>query len=128
MGGAPCKSSPLHVAWIFGPSFILWHIWLERNWRIFQDVWLGVMHLWWKISHSLQETIQVKCELDGGMDPVDLAICNRLNFHFQDGVAAQRFLSLSRQLQHQRKGRVNQDRHWTPPPCGFLKINTDGSS
>ena len=35
---------------------------------------------------------------------------------------------MSRQLQHQRKGQVNQDGHWTPPPCGVLKINTDGSS
>ena len=23
---------------------------------------------------------------------------------------------------------VNRDGHWTPPPCGVLKINTDGSS
>ena len=107
---------------------MLWHIWLERNRRIFQDVRLGVLHLWWKISHSLQETILVKCELDGGMDPVDLAICNRLNFHLQDGVAAHRFPSMSRQLHHQRKGQVNRDGHWTPPPCGVLKINTDGSS
>ncbi len=53
----------------------------------------------------------MKCELDGGMDPVDLAICTRLNFHLQDGPAAQRFPSMSRQLQHQRKGRVNRDGH-----------------
>ena len=62
------------------------------------------------------------------MDPVDLAICNRLNFHLQDGAAAQRFPLMSRKLQHQRTGRVNRDGHWTPPPCGILKINTDGSS
>ena len=81
MGSAPSKSSSLHAAWIAGPSFIFWHIWLESNRRIFQDVWLGVMYLWWNISHSLQETIHVKCELDGGMDPIDLAIFNCLNFH-----------------------------------------------
>ena len=74
LGNAPSKSSSLHAAWIAGPSFILWHIWLERDRRIFQGVRLGVLHLWWKISYSLQETIHVKCELDGGMDPVDLAI------------------------------------------------------
>ena len=107
---------------------MLWYIWLERNRRIFQGVQLGVLHLWWKFSHFLQETIHVKCELDGGMDPIDLAICNHLNFHLQDGVIAQRFPSVSMQLQYQRKGRVNRDGHWTPPTCGVLKINTDGSS
>jgi len=61
----------------------------------------------WKFSHSFQETIHVKCELDGGMDPIDLAICNHLKFHLQDGATAQRFPSVSRQLQHQRKGQVN---------------------
>ena len=70
----------------------------------------------------------MKCELNGGMDLVDLAICNRLNFHMQDGAAAHRFPSISRKLHHQRKGQVNRDVHWTPPPCGVLKINTDGSS
>ena len=48
--------------------------------------------------------------------------------YLQDGVTAQRFPSVSRQLPHQRKGQVNRDGHWTPPPCGILKINTDGSS
>ena len=35
---------------------------------------------------------------------------------------------MSRKLPHQRIGRVNRDGHWTHPPCGILKINTDGSS
>ena len=70
----------------------------------------------------------MKCELDGGMDPVDLAICQSLNFHLQDGAVAQRFPSVSRQPRHQRKGQVNRDGHWTPPFDGVLKSNTDGSS
>ena len=78
------------------------------------------MDLWWKISHSLQETIQAKCVLDGGMNLVDLAICNRLNFHLQDGVAAQRYPRVTRQPWHQRKGQVNREGHWTPPPYGVL--------
>jgi hypothetical protein len=126
LGSAPSKASPLHAAWIAGPSFILWHSWLERNRQIFQDVSIGVMHLWWKISHSLQETIQAKCELDGGMDPADLSICNRLNFHLQDGAAAQWYQRVSKQPRQQGKGRVNRDGHWTPH--GVLKINTDGFS
>ena len=100
LGGSPSKYSPLLAAWIAGPSFMLWHIWLERNCQIFQGVRLGVLHVWWKISHSLQEIIQVNCKLDGGMDLVDLAICNHLNFHLQDGAIDQRFPSVSRQLQH----------------------------
>ena len=86
------------------------------------------MHIWQKISRSLQETIQVKCSLAGGMDPIDLAICNRLNFHLQDGVAAQKYPRVTRQPWHQRKGQVNWDGHWTPPPHRVLKINTNGSS
>ena len=35
---------------------------------------------------------------------------------------------MSKKLQHQRTSRVNWDGHWTPPPCGILKINNDGSS
>lgn len=128
LGSAPSKSSPLHVAWIAGPSFILWHIWLERNRRIFQDVRIGVMYLWWKISHSLQETIQVKCALDGGVDLADLVICNRLNFHLQDGVAAQWYPRVPKQSRQRRKGRVNREGHWTPPLHGVLKFNIDGSS
>ena len=89
LGSAPSKAAFLHIVWIDGPLFILWHIWLERNRRIFQDVRIDVMHLWWKISHSLHETIQAKCELNGAMDQADLAMCNCLNFYLQDGAATQ---------------------------------------
>ena len=52
-GKAPVKTSFLQVAWTLGPSFIIWHIWLERNRRIFKGEFLEVFHLWWKILHSL---------------------------------------------------------------------------
>lgn len=63
------------------------------------------MPLWWKISHSLQETSQVKCVLDGGMDPDNLAICNRLNFHLQDEVVAQWYQRVPKQPHNKVKDR-----------------------
>ena len=41
-GKTPVQTSFLQVAWTIGPSFIIWHIWLERNRRIFRDEFLEV--------------------------------------------------------------------------------------
>ena len=56
------------------------------------------MHLWWKISHSLQETIQAKCELDVGIYWADVAMCNHLNFHLRDGATAQWYQKVPKSL------------------------------
>ena len=69
------------------------------------------MHIWWKILHSLHETIKVKCALDGGMNPTNLAICSYLNFHLQDGVVTQWYQRVPKQLWQQGKGQVNQEGH-----------------
>ena len=89
------------------------------------------MHLWWKISYSLQETIQAKCKLDGCMDCDDLAICSCLNFHFRDefsGVVGQWYHNVPNHPRHQWKWWVNRVGHWSPPPPRVLKDNTNGSS
>lgn len=65
-------SSFLQVAWALGPLFIIWNLWLERNHWIFQDVQLVSPHLWWKILHSLGETIAAKCYMTESIDPCDV--------------------------------------------------------
>ena len=89
------------------------------------------MHIWWKIFHSLQETIQTKCEFDGGMDLGDLSICKHLKLHFQNefsGVAGHWYHKVPNHPRRQGKRWVNHVDHWSPPPLRVLKVNIDGSS
>ena len=36
-GSSVVRTPFLLIAWVIGPSLIIWHIWLERNRRIFLD-------------------------------------------------------------------------------------------
>lgn len=78
-GRAPISTSFLQTAWAIGPSFIFWNLWLERNWRIFQDVQLVAPHLCGKILHSLGETVAAKCDMSIPIAPSDVGSFNRLH-------------------------------------------------
>ena len=80
MGHPPTKTSFLQVSWTIGPSLILWHVWLERNMRIFHDVQFEIRHLWGKIVNSLHEALLAKCDIGGGLDPRDAGIYSCLSF------------------------------------------------
>ena len=127
LGHPPAKASFLQVAWSIGPSLILWHLWLERNRRIFQDVHFELRFLWGKIINSLHETLQAKCDVAGGLDPIDAGIYSRFSFAPpSDTPYAPHTRSVNGIRQHLHP--VNREGHWTPPAVGVLKINTDGSS
>ena len=122
LGRPPAKTSFLWVAWLAGPSLILWNLWLERNRRIFSDSKLESLHLWRIILSRLQETISAKCEMSENIDPGDVATVRNLNL-----MECRRGDTLGKRPRH-GKQRVCRDGRWTPPPDGTLKINTDGSS
>ena len=124
---SPSKTFFLQVAWSIGPSFILWHVWLERNRRIFHDMQLEVRQLWGKIVNSLQETLLAKCDIDGGLDPIDAGIFSRLSFPFQGCTPLAPHTRSGNSSKHHSQ-RVNRQVHWSPPEAGTLKINTNGSS
>ena len=77
---SPSKIFFLQVPWSIGPSFILWHVWLERNRRIVHDMQLEIRKLWGNIVNSLQETLLGKCDIDGSLDPIDAGIYSHLSF------------------------------------------------
>lgn len=119
-GKALVSSSFLHVAWALGPSFIIWHIWLERNRRIFQDVMMEAHRLWCKIIHSLGETVAAKCDLTEAVDPRDVVWCNHLHLPPQQGY-------FIRRCGRHPSQKINREGRWSPPQ-GVLKITTDESS
>lgn len=86
-----------------------------------------VVHLWWKIIHSLREIVLAKCEMTRGVDPRDVVICNHLDFPLRGGS-----LGCVGKVRRSRcrhlLWRLNQEGHWTPPPHGVFKINIDVSS
>ena len=85
LGSAPSKSSSLHAAWIASPPFMLLAYLVGE-----ESSTLPRCSNWYYASlvedlTFSSGTIQVKCALDGGMDPSDLTICNHLIFHLQRG-------------------------------------------
>ena len=122
LGRPPAKTSFLQVAWLIGPVFILWNLWLERNRRVFCDVKTGSSKLWKLILNRLQETIYAKCDVSVNIDAGDQGIVRNLelNDSWWGGSPGKR--------PSHGKQRVCRDGRWSPPPTGFLKINTDGSS
>ena len=83
--------------------------------------------LWGKIINSLHETLQAKCDVAGGLDPIDAGIYSRFSFAPpSDTPYAPHTRSVNGTRQHLHP--VNREGHWTPPAVGVLKINTDGSS
>ncbi|XP_059064240.1 uncharacterized protein LOC131856461 [Cryptomeria japonica] len=122
LGRPPAKTSFLQAAWLVGPIFILWNLWLERNHRIFCGSKLGSSQVWKLILNRLQEMIYAKCDMSTYIDPGDQAIVRNLNLG--DSCKG---CSLRKRPSH-GKQRVSRDGRWSPPPMGILKINTDGSS
>lgn len=54
------KSSKWGILWVVSPSMLTWHLWKERNRRIFNDKALEVdVHIP-KIKHAIEEVVNVK--------------------------------------------------------------------
>ena len=122
LGRPPAKTSFLQVAWLVGPVFILWNLWLERNRRIFCEAKSSCSQLWKLILNRIQETIYAKCDMSANVGPQEQVIMQNLNLKDSRWGG-----SPSNRPSH-GKQRVCRNGQWAPPPTGFLKINTDGSS
>lgn len=48
----------IQLIWRMFPGIILWHIWKERNNRIFRGISLESMKVWRKIVINVQETVR----------------------------------------------------------------------
>ncbi|XP_059066340.1 uncharacterized protein LOC131061549 [Cryptomeria japonica] len=121
--GRPPSSAPfLQEVWYAGPIFLLWQVWLERNRRIFRGEQLGIQQVWTRIMGMVQETVKAKSEIILPMEEGDAEIVNR--FGIQGISPASACARRGRRVKH----RVQRMGKWLPPPAGFLKINTDGSS
>ena len=79
LGRPPTKISFLQVAWTVGLIFILWKLWLERNYRVFYDTKLASFQLWKMILSRLQKTIFAKCDMSERIEPSHHAIVRNLN-------------------------------------------------
>jgi ribonuclease HI len=121
--GLPSVRTPfLLIAWAIGPSLIIWHIWLERNRRIFLDRKLLVGQLWLRILGGIQETLEAKCDLSVPVDTADLGIISALGLSLGGK-------GIVKTTHHgSKREKVNRAGNWCPPALGELKINTDGSS
>lgn len=67
--------------WPIFSNLIIWHIWLERNHKIFLDNKLLVGQVWDHILGALQETLYAKCDLSGLVDPRDIGIIHNLGIY-----------------------------------------------
>ena len=88
---------------------------------------LEIRQLWGKFVNSLQETLLAKCDIDGGLDPIDGGIYSHLSFPLQGCVPLAPHIRSRNSTKHHSQ-HVNRQGHWSPPEVGTLKINTDGSS
>lgn len=82
---------------------------------------LGTHPLWWKILHSLGETILEKCDLSEDMDSGDVMFYNRLHLPPPQH-------QLMRNICRYPFQKIDRVGRWFPPPQSILKINTDRSS
>jgi hypothetical protein len=105
--------------WQLLPGFTLWHIWKERNKRIFQSKASPPTSTWERIMKLIQETIkrrQWKTE-DLKCSPGEWFILHNWHLSLADTPTS---AVVTR--------RPSSPTTWTPPPIGFIKINFDGAS
>ena len=118
----PSLTPFLQDVWYVGPIFLLWQVWLERNRRIFRGENLGIQQVWLRIMGMIQETVKAKSEMVLPLEKRDAEMADRL------GIQGLSLVLACVRRDRRAKQKVQRMGGWLPPPVGFLKINTDGSS
>ena len=75
----------INRAWTLSLGFLLWHIWKERNHRIFQDTEQPLQHIWQRFIDNISETILVESWADEDWQTVgfESQILDYLNLKLQ---------------------------------------------
>ncbi|GLJ33938.1 hypothetical protein SUGI_0682780 [Cryptomeria japonica] len=111
------KSSKWAILWVVSPSMLIWHLWKERNCRIFNEEALEVDVLISKIKHAIEEVVKVKSlgrtfesytKWDMVMKNIwSLPMCS--DNKFSDSKSCRKNIK------------------WSPPHPEFLKMKFDGA-
>lgn len=109
------KNSKWGILWVVSPSLLTWHLWKERNRRIFNDEAVEVDVLIPKIKHAIEEVVNVKIlgRIYKSYTKWDMAMENnwllskKSNYKFSDLKSCRKNIK------------------WIPPPFGYLKMIFD---
>ena len=106
--------------WKSVPGFLLWSIWKERNYRIFQDEHRNIEFSKDSILTNIQQLIQMKCREESNEKPSaqDLRILKCFRLEATSSITTSRHRTLP----------SSQIDKWQCPPEGGLKLNFDGAS
>ncbi|GLJ49629.1 hypothetical protein SUGI_1052950 [Cryptomeria japonica] len=105
--------------WLVGPSMIVWHIWKERNMRIFKEAPLPVDKIIDNIKSAVEEVINGK-------------IAKRKIRNYNDwDRRMEKFWLLKdpRPIVTSTKAKIDRENiRWKAPPMDWMKLNFDGAS
>ncbi|GLJ05557.1 hypothetical protein SUGI_0020220 [Cryptomeria japonica] len=112
------KTSKWGSLWIVGPFMVTWHIWKERNRKIFREEELEVTLLINKIQAAIEETINGK--IHG----------SRFKYYTKWDMEMEQVWNLKQSSSHFQGVKSTEWKKvkWTPPPPGWKKLNFDGTS
>lgn len=81
--GGAAQDSQIRDAWLALPKLICWHIWLERNQRIFKSKKRAAKLIWVKIKSHLKECMGDQLSIKD-LTEQDIAWGASLDLHFSD--------------------------------------------
>ncbi|GLJ29482.1 hypothetical protein SUGI_0581130 [Cryptomeria japonica] len=104
--------------WLVGSAMVAWHIWKERNKRIFKEASLSIKQLILKIKAAIEEVISGKSSKRKTCRYNNRDRNMETKWSFKDKEPS---LSPKRQVDRSQI-------KWTAPPTDWVKLNFDGAS
>ncbi|GLJ53797.1 hypothetical protein SUGI_1148150 [Cryptomeria japonica] len=112
------SSSKWEDLWIISPSMLVWHIWRERNQRIFREEEFSLGVVINNLKAGIEEVVNVRSKYKKYryFSTLDKAMEEEWNLEEVVG-----FISPCKKVD-------KKDVVWKPPPTGWVKLNFDGAS
>lgn len=112
------RHSKWGLLWIVCPSLLVWHVWKERNRRIFKEEAMEVHFLQAKIKSAIEEVVNNKIQ------GVNYKFLSKWDFEMEKNWALKQ--SCDHRLNDRKAKRKNAN--WQAMPAGWMKLNFDGAS